>query len=124
MTAATVETIRAALRVLSRHYDDNVPAGEDVALLRSCAIDQAETNLPIDELACLVVERTRKKFREEKSHLSAVAEADKLTFRSGTQIEDTVPDLSELASDRVRLVGKRVDVATTTCYLPRQEQYL
>ena len=70
MIAATVETIRAALRVLSRHYDDDVPAGADVALLRSCAIDQAETNLPIDELACLVVERARKKLREEQSRAS------------------------------------------------------
>jgi len=86
MTTATVETILAALRVLSRHYDNGIPAGDDVALLRSCVVNQAEANLPIDELACLLVERARKKVREEKSHLSAVAEADKLTFRSGTQI--------------------------------------
>jgi len=66
MTAATIETIQAALRVLSRHYND-VPASVDVVLLRSCAIDQAETNLPIDELACLVVERARKELQEENS---------------------------------------------------------
>jgi hypothetical protein len=60
MTAATVETIRAALRILSRCYDGRFPAAEDVTLLRSCAIDQAEADLPMDELACLVVERARK----------------------------------------------------------------
>ena len=67
MTPAAVKTIRAALRILSRHYDADLLVAEDVALLRSCAIDQAEVNLPIDELACLVVERARK-FGKEKSN--------------------------------------------------------
>jgi hypothetical protein len=85
MTAATVEAIRVALRVLSRHYDA-VPEDDDVALLRSCVVNQAEANLEIDKLACLVLERARKKVREEKSHVSAVAEAEKRAFRSAKRV--------------------------------------
>ena len=49
------ELVQTALRVLSSVANHQAPSSQDIAILRSSMAD-LDSNIPEDELACLVIE--------------------------------------------------------------------